>query len=119
MAEAISTVKAQKERLLDRINRMREEHKSGMRETVGAGITIGTAFAMGWWENRYPEQAEKGLMGAPIPLILGATLLGLAAFEVGGKEDSVYLGDAGRGALAAWAAVRGADIGRKQAEDAA
>lgn len=115
--EAIQHVREQKEKLMERIQRMRAEHATGVRETVGAGITVATAFGLGWFEGRYPDKAN--VAGIPITLFAGGVLLGLAAFEVGGKEDSIYLGDAGRGALAAWAAKRGADIGASQLAEAA
>lgn len=111
-SQALETVTQQKEALMARINRMQKEHASGIRETVGAGITVGTAFAVSWFEARYPK--NKDIAGLPISLFAGGVLIGLSAFEVAGKNDSVYLGDAGRGALAAWAAGEGGAMGRKQ-----
>jgi len=115
---ALSHVRTANERLQERINRIRTDHKSAIRETVGAGITIGTAFGIGYMEGRYPENMLHFIAGFPLSLVAGGVGLALAGFEVGGPEAAAYIGDAGRGALAAWAAGRGGEIGRDQAKPA-
>jgi hypothetical protein len=105
------------DRILARIRGMTLRQDQAVRETVGAGITIGTAFAIGWFEKRYPDNAE--ILGMPVSLVIGGAAIAAAAFEVGGQETAKYLGDAGRGALAAWAAQKGAELGDEQAQEAA
>jgi protein-S-isoprenylcysteine O-methyltransferase Ste14 len=111
-SDALAHARTANERLVERINRVRAENKSAIRQTVGAGITIGTAFAIGYFEARYPKNAD--IAGFPISLVAGGVALALAGFEVGGAETAAYVGDAGRGSLAAWAAGQGGKIGRDQ-----
>lgn len=117
-SDALTHARTANERLQERISKIRNEHKIAIRETVGAGITIGTAFGIGYLEGRYPARMLNFVAGFPLSLIAGGVGLALAGFEVGGPEAATYLGDAGRGALAAWAAGRGGDIGREQAKAA-
>jgi len=112
---ALSHVRNANEKLQERIARIRTEHKSAIRETMGAGISIGTAFGIGYLEGRYPERMLHFIAGFPLSLVAGGVGLALAGFEVGGAEAAQYIGDAGRGALAAWAAGAGGAIGREQA----
>ncbi len=116
-SEALDKAKEDKERALGTLRRIKSDHANAIRETVGAGITIGSAFGVGWFEARYPKNAD--IVGMPVSLVLGGALLTAAAFEVGGKEESKWIGDAGRGCLAAWAAGRGGEMGREQLAKAA
>ena len=113
-SQGLAHVKSSNERLQARIERIRNEHKTAIRQTMGAALTVGTAFGLGYLEERYPERMQKFIAGFPLSLIAGGGLILASGFEVGGEETAMYLGDAGRGALAAWAAGKGGEIGRKQ-----
>jgi hypothetical protein len=111
---ALDRAKEEKERLQDRLARYRQKSEKGVRATMGAAITVGSAFLGSYLEGRYPENMK--LIGAlPLTLVAGGALLTLSAFEVGGAAQSEYIADAGKGLLAAWAAGRGGEMGREAA----
>jgi len=112
---ALSHARVEREKLQERISRIKRDHKNAIRETVGAGITVATAFGVGYMEGRYPSYSN--LIGSlPLSLVAGGALLTMAGLEVGGAEQAAYIGDAGRGCLAAWAAGSGGAFGREGLE---
>jgi hypothetical protein len=82
-----------------------EARIEGIIETVE---TVGMAFAVSWWNGKSGPAAGQPyqIMGYDSDLVVGAALVGLGLFELGGKYDE-HLYSLGAGALSAWATRQG------------
>lgn len=84
---------------------------------IGAAETIGAAMAFGWLGTRYPD---VNLLGLDLGLVAGVALFGLGLMDaVPGYSDHATM--LGTGALASYAAAKGASWGAdgKKTADAA
>lgn len=113
---ALAEARRAESRWAARYNRAVEKHREGIRETIGAGITTGTAVALGYFKTHWPEAASDGLFGIPAPLAIGVAGLALGMMGVGGA-DAGYFTDLGRGGMAAWGYELGQKLGADSAEE--
>lgn len=94
-----------------RIAKENEKRIEGVMTTVE---TVGVAWAISWFNGKNGAQAGLSyqIAGYDSELVIGAALVGLGLFELGGKYDE-HLYAAGAGALAAWGAKQGWAAGGK------
>lgn len=100
-------MKAANDKLQQKLKSMQEKYggevKSGIRTALVGGTSLGAAYI----DARYPK---TNLWGIPNSALIGAVATGLALSGVAGK-DGFYLGAVGDGALAAYAASKGTQLG--------
>jgi hypothetical protein len=92
----------------DSFNRKRHAEKNSVRSVTHKAIAGGSAFALAYYQHRFPERAE--IMGAPVSLVVGG--VGLLAELMGwGGGESDMIGAIGGGGLDCYAALKGAEMG--------
>jgi len=94
-----------------RIAKENEKRIEGVMTTVE---TVGVAWAVSWFNAKNGPSAGVSyqIAGYDSELVVGAALVGLGLFELGGKYDE-HLYAAGAGSLAAWATKQGWQAGGK------
>lgn len=95
-------------KLRKRFSDVRKKENGVVRKIVDSAVVSGSAFALAYFDARYPDKAE--ILGVPVALALGAacTITQLAGWA-GAEGDLV--GSVGTGAMAAFAAAKGATMG--------
>lgn len=110
---ALSEARQNESRLRTHLRSIRERSKETMREAIGTGLATMTAVGLGYFKKEYPDAAEAGVLGFPVPLVIGGAGVACSILGVGGAETASYLGNIGTGALCAW----GYEAGMGLAED--
>ena len=94
--------------------RVKDEGKKAMQAGIRTGAGMGTAFAVGYVEGRYPEKAT--VFGIDLSLLVGVAGTAVGAFGLTGDQQTNELIEAaGNGALFAFAAKKGSEIGKEKA----
>jgi len=116
MAESRALVKAreQNERQKALIKRLKSKGEDATKTAVRTAAAMGTSFAVSYVEGRYPDKSE--ILGIPVSLAVGVGLTVTGAMGWAGKESSELVQSAGDGALSAYAARRGYDMGMDAAQ---
>lgn len=83
-----------------RIQKAYNENESAIQTGVRAAVVAGSAFAVGYLEERYPDRSK--VAGVPASLVLAAAGLGSVALGYVPKEHAYMAEAAGLGALAAY-----------------
>jgi len=92
------------------------EERAGI--IIQSGLTVGTAFGMGWARGRWDEGVEDDFTFIGVPVDLGLGLAGhlLAFMGVFGKwGDNIHA--VSNGALSAYAVVQGLEMGAESQEE--
>ncbi len=111
MAKSITKYEGMKNRL----RRAQEKSKEATSAAIGTATTMGSAFAVSYIEGRYPD--KKDIFGVPVSLALGVSATIAGVLGAGGdKTANAVLTSTGNGALAAYAASRGLEMGREAQE---
>ncbi len=101
-------------RLRKTLDRMKEESKQAMAAGIRTGAGMGTAFGVAYIEARYPDKAK--VFGIDLSLLLGVTGTAVGAFGLAGDEQTNSVVEAaGNGALFAFAAKKGTEMGAEKA----
>lgn len=98
--------------------RITKEAKVAMDGAVRTGTVMGSAFGMGYVEARYPDKAK--VFGIDVSLLVGvgATTAGVFGWA-GDQQSNTIVEGIGIGALAHFAAKKGAQMGSEAANEAA
>jgi DhnA family fructose-bisphosphate aldolase class Ia len=101
--------------LKGRIKKYQEKSQKATEAAIGTAATMGSAFAVSYIEGRYPD--KKDIFGVPVSLAVGVSATIAGVLGAGGdKTANAVLTSAGNGALAAYAAGRGLEMGREAQE---
>jgi hypothetical protein len=95
------------------IRSVRERQRETIREGIGTAISTMVGVGLGYFASAYPDADKSGLLGFPVPLVIGVAGFGAAMAGVGGA-DADYLADVGRGALSVWGYRAGLDLGKPE-----
>lgn len=100
------------ERAKAQLKTLRDKNKEAIGHTIGTAATMGSAFAVSYIEGRYPD--KKDIFGVPVSLAAGVACTIAGVLGAGGdKTANAVLQSVGNGALAAYAAGRGLEMGRE------
>lgn len=90
----------------------KEEGTKAVRAGMRTATSMGSAFGVSYFENRYPER--KDIFGVPVSLFLGIGAVAAGALGVSGDDTTNDLIQSfGDGSLAAFAATKGKEMGDK------
>lgn len=97
------------------IRKLKEQSEQATEVAVQTATTMTSSFAVSYFEARYKEKSE--VMGMPTSLLVGVGATVAGALGVGGRQANLVraMGD---GALAAYAARRGSEMGEEAAAEA-
>lgn len=90
--------------------RTRQEAKLAVQSGVKTGVGMGSAFGVSYIEARYPDKAKVFGLDVSLLIGVGATAAGALGYA-GDKETNDVVEAIGNGALAAFAAKKGAQMG--------
>lgn len=116
MAMAIYSGGSRLQALRDSLKRQREKSREATESLVETTMSAGSAFAIGYLEEKYPDLkgANKGIFGIDASLVAGLVGVGIGATGIiKDKTMARYAEALGVGALAAYAASKGAEMARK------
>lgn len=105
---ALAKAHKQVQSLREAYARKRKEEKSSVRSVTHKVVSGGSAFALAYYDARYP--ANAAVMGVPIALAIGGAAALAELMGWGGMESDI-VGAAGQGALDCFAAQKGAEMG--------
>lgn len=102
-----------------KLEKAAEAAKEAAGTVLRSGLTVGTAFGISWARGRYDEGYEDDFtfFGVPIDLGLGIGLHVVAFLPAMGKYAE-HMHSVGDGALSAYAALQGYEMGRESQEEA-
>jgi hypothetical protein len=98
-----------------RFANIRKKENGVVRSLVDSALVSGSAFALAYYDARFPDKAE--ILGVPVALAVGGAALVTQLAGWAGSESDL-IGSVGTGALAAYAAAKGATMGAAAAENA-
>lgn len=104
---ALVAAERDNQRLRGKLDRVLKDGKNALKQGVNSALTVGTAYGVAYFENRFPERAKVADM--QISLVVGGLALTAGAMGWTGEDEIVMA--IGNGALAANAASRGAAMG--------
>ena len=113
--KAIQKAKKEASSAQKRLERMREESEDALETATRTGVTMGGAFAMAWWQGRYPMRRE--ILGVDASLFVGGSLTLVALMGWAGDQDIIFE-SLGTGALATYAMQKGYAFGAEQRQRA-
>ena len=92
-----------------------EESKGAVVAGIRTGAGMGSAFGVGYFEHRYPDKAQ--VVGIDLSLLVGVIGTAVGAFGLAGKDKQTneLIEAVGNGALFAFAAKKGAEMGAEKA----
>jgi hypothetical protein len=98
---------------------IKKKTEEGVEAALQTGETVGAAALTGYLRGRFGTQEEDSmtLFGVDAELLAGGA--GLALAMVMGGESAKHIHAASNGVLAAWVALKTADIGATAAKEAA
>lgn len=92
------------------IARIKKEGQAAMEAGIRTGAGMASAFGVSYIETRYPDKNK--VFGIELSLLVGIGATAAGAFNlVGDKQASEVFEAVGMGALAAFAARKGAEMG--------
>lgn len=106
---ALSTAREKIDALKNRLSNARETHARTVERAVSVAVTGGAGAIFGGLEERFGEDA---IMGASVPVVVGAPALALGLAGVGGEMASGVMLDVGKAAVAIESYKLGARITR-------
>lgn len=102
------------ERLKRSLARVRNEGKAAVEAGIRTGAGMASAFGVAYVEARYPDKAK--VFGIDLSLLVGVTGTAVGAFGLAGDKQTNEVVEAlGNGALFAFAAKKGSEMGAEAA----
>lgn len=103
-------VEAEKERLRRTLAKVKKEGQVAVQAGIRTGAGMASAFGVAYTEQRYPDKAK--VFGIDLSLLVGVTGTAVGAFGLAGDRQTNDIVEAiGNGALFAFAAKRGGEMG--------
>jgi len=110
--KALQKAEARADSYANKLKKLNEKSKEAMQAGLRTGVGMGSAFGMGYIEGRYPDKAK--VLGVDLSLLVGVVGTAVGAFEMAGDDQTNSLVEAvGNGALFAFAAKKGGEMGRE------
>jgi hypothetical protein len=98
-----------------RLAKIKTDHSQSIQLATRVTATMGGAFAMAWFEGRYPDRRE--ILGVDASIIVGGSLTTAALMGWAGEQGAVVEA-LGNGVLSVYATTKGLQLGQ-EARDAA
>ena len=114
---SLAKEKRRADSLRKRLDKQSEEGAKAVRAGMRTATGMGTAFALSYFETRYPKR--KDVFGVPVSLFVG--IGGVADGALGVTNDDQtndLIQSAGDGALAVFAASKGTEMATKALQQA-
>lgn len=114
MAISLYSRSSELQRTKEALKRERSAAKEATETLIETAMSAGSAFGLSYLRAAYPQSVGKGVFGMDVDLLAG--LVGVGAGATGLVKDktmSAYLEALGVGALAAYAARKGSEMGSK------
>lgn len=117
MAQSIRKLENDNQRLKRAMAKVREEGKAAVEAGIRTGAGMASAFGVAYMENRYPDKSK--VFGVDVSLLVGVAGTAAGAFGLVGDEQTNRIVEAiGNGALFAFTAKKGAEMGAEAAQAA-
>lgn len=95
-----------------RLQRLKKESQKGVETGMRTGLTMASAFGVGWLKGKYPDKTE--IIGLDAGLVIGAGLTFASLMGWAGNQEVVFE-SLGNGALASYAVSEGFRLGGAKA----